>query len=398
MDIPSSLRLWRPVIDFIAAAFGGALLVALALWLFYRSGDPLVAPTLVLTGADLHLTAGAGKQTADGVVIRQVEGNGVVIVQGAIQPLEAEQYRRLAWHVEGLKPGQDLRAIWATADNPQAIREQPLSFDHNGEGRLDLSGESHWTGRIVAMGLVIKGAIQEPLRVSSLELHPQVLSPSVLLHALVDNWTHTEGWTGRSINFDYGGPRDARFRPVIVTALWVILASLLYALLNPTWRGHKSLAPYAALCLIGWLALDLRWQWVLGQRLIQTQERYAGLDGEARQLAGPDRHLYPFMREVRRHLPAEPARIFILSDDPNGYVSGRARYHLLPHNTYAGLSGLPDAKQAHPGDYVLALEPLPGLDYDRERHLLSLKAAQWPADLVYAGSGRGALFLLRRGF
>lgn len=398
MEIRSSIRLWRPVASFLIAVFGGALLVILALWLLYRSGDPLVAPHLMLTGADLQLTAGAGEETAEGVSIRQPEANEVAIVQGAIRPLEAAQYRRLSWQVDGLKPDQQVGLIWSTADNPRRIREQALSFDQDGEGRLDLHDEPKWTGQIVAIGLVIKGALQEPILVRSLTLQSPPPTFTMLLNALTSGWTEVDGWTGRSINFDDGGPRDASFRPVVVTALWVALAGLLYALLNPPWRGHRSLAPYAVILVIGWLALDLRWQWVLGQRLVQTQALYAGLDDEARQLAGPDRRLYPFVREVRQHLPAKPARIFILSEDPNGYVSGRARYHLLPHNTYAGLSVLPDAKQAHPGDYVLVLEPLPGLDYDRERHLLSLKAEQWPADLVYAEPGRGALFLLRRGF
>lgn len=227
----------------------------------------------------------------------------------------------------------------------------------------------------------------------TLWLSTQPGNPSAF-STLLSDWMHASVWTGPSINFDYGGPRNAHFPPVLLMALWASFATLCYALLNPPWRGFKSLAPYAVIWLIGWLALDVRWQWVLGQRLTQTHALYAGLDDEARQLAGPDRNLYPFLREVRGLLAgaSASAKVFIVSSNANGYAAGRARYHLLPHNAYISDPSFPHAKQMRPGDYILALRPLPRFAYDRKQRVLLLKGSRLPAERLHDDPGQGALF------
>jgi hypothetical protein len=99
--------------------------------------------------------------------------------------------------------------------------------------------------------------------------------------------------------------------------------------------------PYAALFLLGWLLLDLRWQWELNQRLGQTVARFAGKEMTERRLADLDGDFYRFLLEVRRRLPEKPVRLFIVSNDPSGFLAGRARYHLSPHNGYMGFTHPP---------------------------------------------------------
>jgi hypothetical protein len=217
-----------------------------------------------------------------------------------------------------------------------------------------------------------------------------------LFQAVASEWMQVDGWTGRSINFNQGAPRDALFPPVLLVALWVGFSSLLSALIAPPWRGFKSLAPYAVFLLLGWLALDLRWQWALSQRLSQTAATYAGLDQTARYLAGPDRRLYPFLREVLHHLPEPPARVFIVSADPGGANAGRVRYHLFPHNVSLPSATLPGDTKARAGDYVLLLSPMKPVRYDRDHGVLISKDGQRPADLLHAAA-QGALFRLREG-
>lgn len=372
------------------AILGGALLALGALWLFYRSGDPLVAPQLNLSGTSLQRLSGEGEPTPGGIAIRQSGTNGIVMVQAAIQRLEAAHYRRLIWRVDGLKPEQETRLVWATDANPSAPYERILRFDRRGNGKLDLDREPDWRGRIIAIGLVVKGTLDAPILVRSLTLRPAAPTLALLLRTLVSDWTHREGWSGRSINFNYGAPRNARLPPVPMVALWVGLSALTFAFLNPSWRARRMLTPYAFLLLLGWLALDLRWQWELSQRLRQTAASYAGLDETGRQQAGPDRKLYPFLQAVLRHLPPPSARVFILSQDPGGANAGRVRYRLLPHNAYLSAT-LPDKANLRPDDYLLILSPLREVRHDRERHLLISGATQLPAELLYAAD-QGALY------
>ena len=154
--------------------------------------------------------------------------------------------------------------------------------------------------------------------------------------------------------------------------------------------------PYLAFVLLGWLALDLRWQWDLSRRLEKTASRFADKAGDERLLAGLDGELYRFLREVRRQLPEKPVKLYIVSADPGDFPSGRARYHLLPHNGYMKFFQPPVPGVAHPGEYVLILSPLPGTRYDRERRLLEWSGGHLPAELIHAGAP-GALFRVRGG-
>jgi len=186
---------------------------------------------------------------------------------------------------------------------------------------------------------------------------------------------------------------------VLVVALWVGLSVVLYVLLAwpaPASRGWK---PYAALFLLGWLVLDLRWQWDLSQRVQQTEARFAGKSGDEQRLAASDGDLYRFLLDVRRHLPETPVRLFIVSADPaenTTYEAGRARYHLLPHNGYAGLSRPPDARIAVENNYVLILSPVPGIRYDRNAQVLEWENGRLPVELQYVAPA-GALFRVRGG-
>ena len=123
---------------------------------------------------------------------------------------------------------------------------------------------------------------------------------------------------------------------------------------------------------------------------------FAGKSEEDRRLAALDGEFYRFLREVRQRLPERPARLFIVSADPAGFWAGRARYHLLPHNGYAGFARLPPPDQARPGDYILILSPLPDARYDPERRMLEGGDTQLPVEMLHLAA-RGALFRIRGG-
>ena len=390
---------WQPLGRLVLAALGGALLTGLLLLLFYiGDGLTVVAPPVVLTGAELQLAAGQGEHTAAGLQIRQPDAQGLSVVQGPVQRMvRAALYPHLSWQVEGLAPGSEMRLAWVTLAEPRTVRERLLPAQ--AAGSVDLGTDPHWRGRIAMMGLMVRGPLAEPLLVQRLELRPVTRGSVGLWRWAVGEWSELEDWSQRSINYIAGAPLDALFYPVLVVALWVGLSVVLYILLAwpaPASRGWK---PYAALFLLGWLVLDLRWQWDLSQRVQQTEARFAGKSGDEQRLAATDGDLYRFLLDVRRHLPETPVRIFIVSADPaenTTYEAGRARYHLLPHNGYAGLSRPPDARVAVENNYVLILSPVPGIRYDRNAQVLEWENGQLPVELRYVAPA-GALFRVRGG-
>ncbi len=107
---------WQPLGRLVLAALGGALLTGLLLLLFYiGDGLTVVAPPVVLTGAELQLAAGQGEHTAAGLQIRQPDAQGLSVVQGPVQRMvRAALYPHLSWQVEGLAPGSEMRLAWVT--------------------------------------------------------------------------------------------------------------------------------------------------------------------------------------------------------------------------------------------------------------------------------------------
>ncbi|MDG4555195.1 MAG: hypothetical protein P9E24_13270 [Candidatus Competibacter sp.] len=387
----------RPYGLWLLAVVGGALASMLVLLLFYRLGGlRVVAPPVVLAGAELRLVVGRGESSPAGLEIRQPGPEGVAVAQGLVRRMvRAALYDRLSWRVHGLEPNRQLRLVWVTLAEPQKNRVLTLPpVGSDGIGILDLRTEPYWQGRIAALGLIVPGPFPQPPRLEWLELRPASLSFGDLLRWALEEWTSFEDWSQRSINYTAGAPLDALFPPVLVVALWIGVSGVLYALLDPSHR--RKLMPYAALFLLGWLALDLRWQWDLRQRLEQTVKNFAGKTEEDRRLAALDGDLYRFLLEVRRRLPERPIRLFIVSADPYGFQAGRARYHLLPHNGYAGFSQVPNPGEARAGDYVLILSPLNGVGYNRGSQALEWQGGRLPAEMLHVAAA-GALFRVRGG-
>ncbi|MCC8992960.1 MAG: hypothetical protein LM550_04585 [Candidatus Contendobacter sp.] len=395
----SETRSWNgwQVSGVALAAVGGAMVTLLILLLFYQlDGLNGVASPLRVSGGQWQIAAGQGGPTATGLEIRQSDPRGWAAAQGSARMVRANLYRRLSWQVDGLAPGRELRLIWTTQAEPRTVRERVLPPAGPNGGALDLSEEPNWQGRIALIGLMTHGPLPQPLVIRRLELQPARLSSTELLRRAVEDWTSFEDWSQRSINYTSGAPRDALFPPVLIVALWVGFSAACYALFAPPrWRAERRW-PYAALFLLGWLALDGRWQWDLNQRLDQTRTHFAGKTEVERRLADLDGDFYRFLGEVRQRLPESPVRLLILSSDPGGFWAGRARYHLLPHNGYAGLVQLPRPNQAHPGDYVLMLAPLPGVAYRAEQRILESGKQRLPVEPLYTVAA-GMLFRVREG-
>jgi len=383
------------ITPWLAALAAGAVLTVLAFLLYYRTGGESEANVpLNWKGSELRLVGGRGVMAPtdpDGLEIQPFASSGIVLWTPPRQ-LAARLYGEMVWKIDGLDDRQSVQPVWRTVDGQlrRAVGVTPASV-----GRADLLAEPDWRDFVVAVGLFVPGLLPTPAMVRRFELRPAALTTGQWLDRLWEEWTTREDWSQRSINFAAGATPRPLTPPALMAAVWVGWSGFLYGGWVLAMGRRLRLAPFAALFLLGWLALDLRWQWELSQRLEWTEERFAGKDETGRRLADLDGELYRFLLDVRWRLPEKPARVFIISADPASFQVGRARYHLLPHNG-AVFSRLPSSGEAREGDYVLILSPLAGVRYNRERRTLEWANGQLPAELLHAASP-GALFRVRGG-
>jgi hypothetical protein len=217
------------------------------------------------------------------------------------------------------------------------------------------------------------------------------------LTILARDWMKLEPWSGRSINFHAGVQSPNRLlSPVLLVALWVALAGLLFALSSRRIAARQITGGMAILFLTGWLVLDMRWQWQLATRLVQTYERYGHLPITEREQAMPDARIALAVDRMRQALPEQPLRLIILSNDPSDYVTHRVRYHFLPNRVYA-TDRLPAPRHLHEGDSILVLTRTEAVHYDQRQGLLMGNQASIPVEYLGRVPGFGALYRVTGG-
>lgn len=375
----------------------GALLVVVGFWLseWFRLG--LRAPAQVLTSSDLELIRGQGERTEGSWKIGNLGTNGVAAVLSRSDGFPSSRYGALSWNIDGLPSAQEVTLFWSTRDNPRAGKARILTLSELEQAYVRLDTEPRWRGEVVGVGLMFRGPIAESVTVRELRLEPRLPSFADALSRLAAPWTFFEPWSGKSINFYRARPADSTISPVTTTALWIGFGFLCYLILFRRQSRIAITSGFAVFALIGWFALDARWQWELGERLIAAQDRYGELATTERTKAAPDARLIQALQPFLISLSSDPARIMILSGDPTNATPARLRYHLSPHRAYAGLSGLPNPRHTRPGDYILVMDSLKSVRYDRSRRILVERNREVPADLVEKAPRIGSLFRVRVG-
>lgn len=367
----------------------GAALTVLAVLLYYRMGGQSEANIpLRWTGADVQLIGGQGTVTPAGLEISSIGSQGLVLWMPS-RRINAGVYGAFAWNLVGLDSRHPSRLIWRTVEGQVRQATQAMAAS---AGQMPLRTEPEWQGTVLTMGLFIPGPYPAPITVSGLELRPARLTAGEWWNRLWEEWTTREDWSQGSINFAAGATSRPLGSLTLLIVIWLSLSAGLYAISRLSAVRPLTPGPFLVLFLLGWLLLDMRWQWELVGRTERTVARFADKDETERRLADLDGDMYQFSRDIRQRLPESPARLFIISNDPTGFQAGRVRYHLLPHNGYMGFTQPPDATRA--GDYVLLMAPLPGVRYDRQKQALEWRDGRLPVEERYAAA-LGTLFQVR---
>ncbi len=342
------------------------------------------SPPLGWAGKDLRMLFGHGVATATGLSIDRLAQGGQAAARTGDLNVDAESYPYVVLETAGRQPQAKLLLVWnvrgETGETPALAIPQGTSM------WVRLADDPRWQGQVIALGLAVQGTLHQPLVIERLTLEPQ--SPANALRDLWAGWTGFQGWTGRSINFIVGGAGSATVRAVPAVAAVVALALLLYAVLIRFRRTQWDLRVAVALFLLGWFALDGRWQWDLWQQLGVTERQFAGKTWEEKRLAAEDGELFELMERIKKSLPSERERIFVMVDDGKPvarYIRAHAGYYLLPNNVYA-YARIGDAKRLQAGDYLLTIGHVAGLSYSSERGTLQVRdGAEIPAELSFSG-------------
>lgn len=380
----------------IALAFGAALIACLLAYLAYAVPGRWFSPAAekVYGAAQLSLPRGAATVAADELVVSRAAEDGNTVIS-VTTDFRSADYPVVAWIATGFPANARVALLWRTDAEPARVNRRVLEVQAGQLAPADVYRDPHWLGRVVGLGLVVQGSIEQPVRVRGVIAKPADAWET--LRDLAREWLAPEPWTGASINAVAGGA-DVQHLPLpllLATAIAITAASLWPALRK---RGRAA-APVVAACtvvlaLAAWFVLDARWVLNLTRQAHATALQYAGKDLQQKHLAGPDRDLFAFIEKARTVLPKEPARVFVVADAD--FFRGRAAYHLYPHNVWYEpyRNAVPPADKLRAGDWLVVYQRR-GIQYDAARRSLRWDGgATLSADLKLLDHG-GALFVIQ---
>jgi len=317
---------------------------------------------------DLSLTRGSGRIVAGEWVVTAPDATGLVLLSVATG-IRSGDYPAVEWQVTNLPAVADVRMLWRSDYAPQKLNSAPVRVEAGRALPVRLANDPAWIGRITGLALAVRTPLLQPLRVRGVVASP--MGAGDVLRARFGEWLAFEPWSGASINTLVGGAEVQAVPLPLLVAAAIALAAVVLALLvrrRARLLGITLPLGLALLFVCGWLVLDARWTWNLARQVELTASRYAGKDAEGKLLSAEDGALFAFVEKARAALPAQPARVYVLSDAE--YLRTRAAYHLYPHSAYAPRPNtVPRREFLRPGDWVFVYQRR-GIQYDVPHKLL----------------------------
>jgi hypothetical protein len=307
--------------------------------------------------------------------------------------LKSTDYPFLNYQISGRHAAEHIYFIWRTAENPDTVHNILLGWSGDRTASAHLGQSPQWKGTITEVGLDVYGDLRDqPPIVRSLSLLPT--SRTELIRAIWTEWTSFRLWSQKSAHHLRGTPRLNTLSPTLATAAWAGLALVVAFAITAATRSRKGL-PLILTLLIPWIALDLLWQNNLSTQLDETRTLYAGKTQHEKHLAGREAMLYKYAQHIKQEVLPEPGvRIFLLHDSVlRSYRRLKAQYYLLPHNLF-NFDKFPRKNALKPGDYLLVLDEIKGLDFNAETGQLEWRGQQIPVERVDS-TPPGALYLYR---
>jgi len=349
-----------------------------------------------IAGAKLEVVRGTVRIEGDATWLEKPAGDGTLIVSARVDPpIEAGDYRFARVRIAGAFPKGDLSLIWRTDKGEAKVPRLPVISSGGRVLPIALGSIDGWSGRIIGVGLVSRGALTGPLLVDRIEFRPSSVWSTI--DTMVSDWAEFEPWDGGSIHFMAGGNPSLRHPLPLFLGIAFAVAIGLYLFVIVL--GHARFEPQAALAiaLLGWAVIDVRWQLNLWKQLDITRWQYAGKSWEDKRRAAEDGRLFEFMREAGRKIGAAPAHVFVFADDEFDRVRGA--YHLYPKNVTVQpkRQALLPAATYRPGD-VLVVYRKRGVEYNPAEKSLRWEGEQsLRADMIHFSEGSAVFRVLGPG-
>lgn len=306
------------------------------------------APPLARSGRQLVPNNPNARPQGDTMLVANRRDSPLTILAISQQPVRTADYGRVVVDADAVPPGVEVALVWVRTNQPGQPHDQRFVTDSRGflePTFLDRNPE--WSGDVALLALGVKGVMERPWGVRQLRVEP--VSVGSVIGDIVRGWNAFERWDGRSINVLFGGRDEQRaWMPPLVFAASVVAAIAVIVVARRRGRRAEASAIVVAF-VVGWLALDVRWQVNQFEQARATIAEFGGKTWEQKHLAMEDGDLFRFVQAARAKLPDQPVRIFVNSDLE--YFRRRAGYHLYPHNVLAYSWGEPS--QLKPGEYLL---------------------------------------------
>ncbi|TDG11609.1 hypothetical protein E2F43_18010 [Seongchinamella unica] len=336
-----------------------------------------------LEGKDLIPRMGNGETTSDNALrITELEpGLDKRAIFSRRARLKAEDYPFLQSQISDLHPDLLVYFIWRTERAPEDVFYQRIYWTGDTPKLQMLGGHPEWRGKITEVGIDAYGKLRDyPTAVESLTFMPN--SPANLLRSIWAEWTAVEGWTQKSAHHLRGTPPDPILPVTPVVAAWaggaLIILGLLWLFNRPSVGTSMVLA-----VAIPWISLDLIWQNWLSTQLKDTRHLFAGKTMHEKLLVDWEGDLYQYAHHLKTSVLPEPGvRIFLLEPGPlRGYRRLKMQYFLLPHNIF-NFGQFPRPESVLPGDYLLVLGEVDGLDFDSSHSALTWNGKTLPVERI----------------
>ena len=351
---------------------------------------------------NFKLVFGQGNKTPHALILTSLdERSGRAIVSKGNTSFDAANYPFLSYNVSNFHPGVELFLFWRTNQNIKQLHTAELYWSGDGTTYTHLGKEKNWKGTITEIGLLILGDLRNtPLEIGGIELSPH--STTTLLSTVWSEWLAFEGWSQKSINFLRGASPSPLLSPTTAIAVWCGLALLI----NISWAWvttaknnfsfKLNIMAISSILLIGWIALDLKWQLEISRQLLDTAHLYAAKSPKEKYLTAEDSPLYAYIDYLKKNiLPKRTDRIFVLHNSAgHNYWRLRAQYHLLPHNVY-NYGHYPQPRYMKTGDWLLLLGNIDGLDYNPKLQRLEWDDNQFLYVTLMDKNPLGKIFLIR---
>jgi hypothetical protein len=302
-------------------------------------------------GSDLKPVRGQVRNEGSVAIFERPAEDGNAIAAASLPPFDAASYRIVQVHTTGAYPAGGLQFVWRSQKGENTVRHAPVVSSGGRILPVTLTELDGWSGQVAGIGIIARGPLAAPLIVQSVELRPS--SVWTTIDAMLSDWFEFEPWDGGSIHFMAGG-NPSLVHPLSLFIGIAFLVGLALYLLT-IMLGHTQFAPQVAIAiaLLGWAAIDARWQWNLWKQLDLTRFQYAGKSWEDKRLAAEDGYLFEFTRAARKEIGATPAHIYVFSDDE--YDRVRGAYHLYPLNVHVRpkIASLVPPELLKPGDVIV---------------------------------------------